>query len=580
MSENSVPNLHRSQPSKVTAWRKYGPVSLVIGCFALLAVYVTTTTPTNDTTTSVAAPTGVGAESTADIEDLPPGVETYARAKKKGIADEIDWGSRCDTTLGKLALPLWPQADCFKPFTGDNGGSTATGVTEDEITIVLYRTMPNDPVLSFIYAQIGNNDTSESTAATYQGFAEIFNKYYELYGRKVRLVPYVATGNIQDATAATADAETIARDIQPFAVISGPQLTEAFADTLAKNKVLCIACATGQTADWYEERSPYVWDVSRNADQTQQTVAEYLGKRLWNRTAKYAGDPAMHDTTRVFGYIHVLASETAQALEDKFTGQLATEYGMEFAEIQTFSSPLDLPASGKDIITKMKEAGVTTILFSGDPIAPQTLTQIATEQEYFPEWVLGASTLVDTAIFSRTYDQKQWAHAFGPSNLPARSDPEKTGPGFLYRWYFGTEAPAKTSVALIAGPLQVIFAALQGMGPNVTHENFKQVLFRAPIIKSSPISAQVSFGNRGFFPEPDYAGLDDQTEVWWDPNATGIAENGAVGTGMWRYVDGGKRYLPGDWPEAVPRLFDPAGTITIYETAPAGAEVPKYEPLR
>lgn len=576
----SQSSLRRSERPPLTALQKFGPLALVMAMLAGVVAFVAIKSPVETATESSFLPEpGRGPESLADVARLPPGVETFARAAKNGTADSIDWGERCDETTGKVKMPLWPVPDCFKPFTGDNGGSTAIGVTETTIKVVIFQPQENDPVLKFIYSQIGNNDTTDQTFATFDGFAEIFNTYYELYGRKVELVRYSATGSISDAITATADAETIARDIQPFAVIGGPQLTNAFADTLAKNKVLCIACTSGQPSSWYEERSPYVWDVQKDADQSLVMVAEYLGKRLWNRPAKYAGDESMHDRTRVFGYIHVMSSEESQSLEDRFTDLLRSEYGMSFAAIQTYGLPTELASSGKDIITKMKEAGVTTILFSGDPLGPQTLTQIATDQEYFPEWVIGATTLVDTAVFSRTYDQKQWAHAFGPSSLFTRTKPGLTGPAHLYEWYFGAKPPASGTVPIISGPLQVLFGALQGMGPGVTHELFKIVLFGAPIIPPTVITPQVSFGDRGVFPDPDYAGLDDQTEIWWDAGATGVTETGKEGKGLWRFVEGGKRFLYGDWPEEEPQLFDNSNSILSYDTLPEGAELPEVTPI-
>ncbi len=35
-------------------------------------------------------------------------------------------------------MPDFFAADCYAPFTGDNGGATSPGVTADEITIVVY----------------------------------------------------------------------------------------------------------------------------------------------------------------------------------------------------------------------------------------------------------------------------------------------------------------------------------------------------------------------------------------------------------------------------------------------------------
>jgi len=48
----------------------------------------------------------------------------------------------------------------------------------------------------------------------------------------------------------------------------------------------------------------------------------------------------------------------------------------------------------------------------------------------------------DTAAFARTYDQQQWAHAFGISQLFARGKPEVNWSYYLYNWYFGKPPPA------------------------------------------------------------------------------------------------------------------------------------------
>ena len=47
------------------------------------------------------------------------------------------------------------------------------------------------------------------------------------------------------------------------------------------------------------------------------------------------------------------------------------------------------------------------------------------------------------------------------------------------------------------------------------------------------------------------------------------------GTGMYVFVDGGTRFLPGEWPTES-ALFDPAGGITIYETPPPEETPPEY----
>ena len=208
--------------------------------------------------------------------------------------------------------------------------------------------------------------------------------------------------------AATTDAETIARDIQPFAVIGGPLLTEAFAETLAANKVMCISCTPGQTIDWYEQQAPYVWDVQKNSNQSQIMVAEYVGKRLAGGTAEFGGDD-VKDKPRKFGLIYLSSGPQSEQLREEFETTLDEDYGVTLADVASFADPISLAGQAREILARMKSKGVTTILYTGDPLAPQTLTENATAQDYFPEWVITGSSLVDTSIFGRTYDQEQWA---------------------------------------------------------------------------------------------------------------------------------------------------------------------------
>jgi hypothetical protein len=558
------------------------PIVVVVAVVAAVVVAVVASGGSDNgkassTTTVVASK---GATNAASATLLPPAL-SYAKAKAEGKADTIDWGNRCDTDLGLLALPLFPQQQCFAPFKGDNGGATTTGVTGDTIKVVVYLAQANDPVLKFIYSQIQNNDTPTQTFATYEGYNEMFSKYYETYGRKVQMIRFDATGTVSDSVAATADAETIAHDIKPFMVFGGPILTNAFADTLAQNKVMCVSCTPGQPAQWYIDRAPYVWDILASPEERQLMVAEYLGKRLANRDAIHAGDPTMHDKKRVLGLISINSSDQSKQLRDEFTKLLKDKYGVEFASIQTYNLPTELAGTGRDIISQMKQAGVTSVVFDGDPLAPQTLTKIAAQQNYFPEWIITGSLLVDTQAFSRTYDQSEWKNAFGPSALFARIDPNKAGALYLYNWYYGKPAPADQSTPVIVPNVQFLYNALQPLGSQVTPDNFQKVYFGGAIIPSTPVTPQISYGNRGFFPFTDYAALDDMTEVWWDPTATGLDELGRQGTGMWQFVDGGKRYLPGQWPTTAPKVFDPAGAVTIYNQPPPEAQIKNdYQPLR
>jgi len=557
-----------------SALAKYGPLGAICLVVAAIVAGLVLTSPKKDSEQAV---TTTVASSIANAK-LPPGVVPWGLAKAEGRTEDIDWGARCDTSKGVLALPVSPPPACYAPYDGPSGDASSTGVTSDAIKAVVYTAQENDPVLSFVYSQIGNDETPTQTFETYEGFNEILATYYETYGRKVELVRYSATGAASDPVAATSDAETIARDIKPFVVLGGPVLTDAFADTLAANKVMCIACSPGQTNDWYVKRAPYIWDVQKNVNQSSIMTAEYVGKRLATGNAEFGG-PAVQNKKRKLGLLYLSTSDASEVIREQLETNLKDTYGVEFAEVASFASPVGIAGEAREILARMKANGVTTILYSGDPLAPQTLTQVATEQDYYPEWVITGSALVDTTIFSRTYDQAQWAHAFGPSNLFARVSAKVAGAAYLYNWFYGVPAPAETSSPLILPNLQFLYSILQGIGTDLSPQSFENTIFAAEIIPGTVLSPQLSWGNRGIWPAADYAGIDDQTEVWWDAQAEGLDESGKQGKGMWAYVDGGKRYLPGEWQNSNKNLFDSKNSVTLYVQPPEGITIPNYQPL-
>jgi hypothetical protein len=554
--------------------RRYrGVIAIVVVAVAVIAWALAKDPISRDATATTT--TVIAAGDLASMS-LPKGVIPWDKAAADGTTSHYDWGARCDSTKGTLAMPYVSPGPCFVPFKGHNGGATSTGVTAEEIKVVVYEANQSDPLAAMASAVAGGFSDPKVVRTVRDGFAAIYSKYYETYGRRVDLVPFPGTGMSNDAVAAVADAETIARDIRPFMVIGGPALTNAFADTLASRGVICIQCTPGQPNAFYVHHAPYVWDLLMNPEQNGLMVNEYIGQRLARRPAKWAGDPAMHDRTRVFGSVHIALGPDTAALTGILSRDLA-RYGVRFAVDASFPDPSSLTATARDIITQLKQAGVTTVVYTGDPLAPATLTKVATQQDYFPEWVITGTALIDTDVLARTYDQRQWAHAFGPADLFVRSSSGANASADLWKWYFGTEPPLQGSaLSGLIGTLQILFIVLQLMGPDVTPANFQQTLFTAPTIPGTPQLGQISFGTR-LWPQPDYSALDDQAEVWWDPNATGVDELGSTGKGMWQWVNGGARVLPGHWPRTAPDVFDPSNAVSMLDTPPPAPTT--YEPV-
>jgi hypothetical protein len=548
--------------------RRYGPLVAILVVLAVVAgvlVFAGGDDDGDDEATTAGQETSGG----------PEGVLSYEDAEEQGRLDEVTFPDGCDEETGRVAIPSFFAPPCYANVEGDNGGDTATGVTGDTIKVVAYIPIDDDPILNLITGAVGIEDTSDETGRTYQGYRDLFQSYYQTYGREVDLELYQATGTAIDEESARADAQAIA-DMQPFAVWGGPVLTNAFADELAARQVVCIGCLGGGLPEWYAERDPYILTVAKIADETRLTFVEYIEKKLAGRNAEFAGDEAMHDQERVLGSINLeINEETAQLAEDLESD--LDDKGIELAERVSYSfDPGRLQEQADQIIARMKDAGVTTILFRGDPVAPANLTQAATAQDYFPEWVTDGSNLVDSTVFARTYDPEQWSHAFGVSGLTARADPEETTYFTLYKWFTGEDPPARDTNPVLYPSPALFFSALQMAGPNLTPETFRDGLFNLEPTPRAITNPSISFGDHDIWPYTDYGGVDDATEIFWDPDEEGPDEINRDGTGMWRYVDGGKRYEYGEWTDDESRAFQEEGSVAILDEPPADEQPPDY----
>ena len=168
-----------------------------------------------------------------------------------------------------------------------------------------------------------------------------------------------------------------------------------------------------------------------SGEQNTLMGVEYVTKQLAGRTAEYAGDESYHNQERVFGRLYIESGEASVKNNQDFENQLA-ENGVDIVETVAYAlDPATLQESAASAISKFKSAGVTSVLFSSDPIAMRDFTREATAQGYFPEWVHIGSVLADTTAFARTYDQEQWANAFGITTLNVGVDSLKAGAPFV-----------------------------------------------------------------------------------------------------------------------------------------------------
>jgi hypothetical protein len=501
---------------------------------------------------------------------------TFDEAKAQG--KQVDWGPGCDTTTGKVAVPSGYAPPCVEPWKGgDNGGATASGVTKDTITVALYQAQP-DLLQQTFFQNSGSDESLSKERDTTQQYVDYFSAHYQLYGRTIKLVTVKASGAPDDDVAAKADAIKVATEVHAFASFGGPGQTTAYADELAARGVLCVGdCVIGEPQSFLDRHAPYVWPTIASPEQASEHWAAFVGKQLAGGKATHAGDKAVQAKRRVFGIVHYDDSAGTFAKSVAHFKQRLASYKVKPAVTVPYS--LDITTAQQDarnVIAKLKSAGVTSIILAGDPVFPTFLTKEATAQQYFPEWVVLGYAFTDTAVFGRQYDQQQWAHAFGVSMLPARTTDEIDELGNLITWQTGHPPPAKTFRELVQAPL-VFFTGVHLAGPSLTAKSFRAGLFRFPsAAATTPTRLHLSWGRHGIWPGFDLTGGDDATVIWWDPNATGPDEVGRAGKGLYRYVDSGKRYLPGQWPTAPIPLFDAKTSSGVLTALPPGDAPPSY----
>jgi hypothetical protein len=565
----------KRQPGWVRPAKRYGPIAVVL---ALIGAAVLVFGGGGDDGDDEAATDGASA---TEEELIASGPMTWQKAELEGETTNIDWGPNCDTETGKIKLVSVYAPPCVEPFEGDNGGATSPGVTADSVNIVVYVADPElDPLTSATVSGAGADVNPESAVETLQGFADLYNKLYETYGRRVDVEVYTGTGAGDDLEAARADAIAIAEK-EPFLVVGGPlQSAQVFSAELASRGIVCASfCATSLPEQIIEEYEPYLWGNGPTPNQAAALAAEMIGKLAGPGPAELAGDDATRAQERVYALLHYDTPDgdhepVFEALRD----QLA-DNGIELATDIEFT--LDLARAQENARTnigRLRDAGITTIIYYGDPLTPASLTREATAQDYHPEWILGPNLAMDTSLFARQTDVQQWKNGFGIALTGARGAQETNGAFRIWDWAYGGLPPNNTANALNLGLMTVVFPGIHLAGPELTPETFRDGLYRYPPSGGGPTEVQISRGDHGVWPDEDWGGTDDAAIIWFDPTAEGQDEVGNDGVGLYRYANGGERYTLGEFPESFEEagLFDNESSVTIFDQVPPEDDTPDY----
>lgn len=512
-------------------------------------------TSTNVGRSSTGGPSGPG--TSGEAAGVSGGGDTPSQSGG-GRGDPLA-GTTCREDGNMPAFSLYAP-DCVPRFRGDNGGTTAIGVTADTIKVVYYFPKASAATEAALRA-IGADDPRPQTKDVAQTLARYFNNHYETYGRAVEIEFFESTAATDDDAAMKADAVKIASEIKPFAVIGASDVTAA---ELAARGIMCI-CTTSEPSEFYQQNAPYVFGIFPELDEFYQHLSEYIGKRLAGKNAVHAGDlpVGIKSSQREFGLIYV--EGTGSRVDPNVKGSIAlferelSRYGVKLAKKVAYTYDA---ARGQDqatnIISQMKSAGVTSVACGCDPITMIFFTQAATQQQYFPEWLVVGTRLTDTTFFGRTYDQAQWENAFGISPIPIfPDDVSKTAQYAEYHHMKegSSRGDEGTQISVREPAFSTLFSGIHNAGPTLKAENFAKGLWNAGVRGGQPAAVRVKFT-----PE-SYTAIKDFVEVWWNASGTGRDETGKDGTGLMMKANSGTRFAAGSWPKGDPPVFRSEGSV-------------------
>ena len=441
-------------------------------------------------------------------------------------------------------------------------------MTAKEVTIVAY--LPSEAQLSAGTASSKpvNRATGQPTNAA-DAIADMQKVYdyaqenfgtYQLWGRTPKLEFITASGT--DEAAQRADAVE-AINLKPFMVVdmtaTGTGGAPVFASTIAARKIVVFSAST--TATNGADQSPYRWNYGADNDAGSILTAAFLGRSLAGHKAQWAGDTELASKPRKFGLVY----PTTGFDLDAFQAEMKKNGGGAIADSVGYD-PADPTAADQTptLVSKLKSAGVTSVVLFANNAEIAPLMKSATAQEYSPEWVLTGFGYQEYDLFARSYDPEQSKHMFGLSVLfPAFKDI----PDYLdvYNWYWG-----KTQGNFWANGARAVHLRLHR---DAVRRSDAHCAEREEGVVLRPGHGWRRHGYPGV-PDRDSARprvcrttstpptAPTARSCWYDPDTTGVAQAAnLVGKGVMMYMDAGKRYSYKSFPKGEPKFFDEKGSL-------------------
>lgn len=442
---------------------------------------------------------------------------------------------------------------CVPAFTGNNGGSTYSGVSGKSITVVIYRAASNAAADAILNSQ-GLTESAAQEQQAIDVFGKFFNKHYEFYGRTVKWVMYRGACDGTDPTCVRQDARALVQQYHPFYVIWDTSQFPEFHDEMAR---LGVVNSGGWSFNekFMTQHSPYVYDLYPDGDTIDQHSAAYWCKKMVGKKATLAGDATLQSQKRKLGIVvqnydayKQNATDLEAMVEKCGTGNvpvLTYDYDISRAQEQMTA-----------VVTSLRQDGVTTVACLCDPVMPVFLTNAADQQQYHPEWLLAGNPANTHDLLGRLYAADQWAHAFGPSMRPKEVPEDQADSAKAWSDVGASGSPQYAALNVFMW-MRMAAMQMEWAGPNLTPHTLHRATVSAPQIggyhNAHPWPGYTCcnpYLEEHLFGPNDYTAIQDAKSVYWS-SSTPSAVDGKPGSYVCVDRDC-RRYDVGDWTAGQP----------------------------
>lgn len=515
-------------PARTGSWRgafrHYVPVLVGLVVIVLVVVAVPSSLPPAGVT-----PASTGANVITDRPDSP------------GVAVS---GVRCGHGARQVTWSAYAPL-CQPAFTGSNGGATSPGVTRTTIDVTSRQAIT--PGIAAAIGSIGRSlvGSNAQTQALMQAYVDVFNKEFELYGRRVVLEPFTGRGNFETEQSgggqaqAQQDADT-AKAMGAFADVSTLSETAPYAQSLALDHVISVGAPYVSTS-FLRQNAPYAFTVGPSCNELTGITDNVVGRGLGTMLAIHAGDPALRSRHRIIAVAYP-DSATFQVCDAGLVSTLTNQYHVHVGPVVTYPfSELGDQQEAANMVAQFKSAGATTVFCGCDPAMISLATAAANAQHFHPEWV----SINTGDAYDRFANQAQFSHDLAAGQVQQPTAREEATVAF--RLAHDPKAAFIPSYASIYAPLLLLFDALQAAGPDLTPATFERGFWSLP-----PSLPGGMYGRWTFGPGRYSASASFQVE-FWDPRAVSLADGQA---GAYRPCNGGAQYADVGQPRLPARQLD------------------------